>query len=58
MTEEKIKKINNFIDQLIEYSVEQDKKNPEFFLFGVMMASSFMTFHLKSLKDYINSEEE
>ena len=55
--ENESKQISVLLDQLIEYSREQDKKSPDCFLFGVMIAQSFMTFHLLTLKDLINNEK-
>lgn len=57
MSESKNKMLNQLLDQLIEQSTEQDKKSSDYYLFGVMIASSWMTFHLKALKNLINSEE-
>ena len=57
MSEGKHKMLNQLLDQLIQQSVEQDKKSSDYYLFGVMIASSWMTFHLKALKDLINSEK-
>lgn len=57
MSEKKLKLINDFLDQIILHSMEQDKKSSDYYLFGVNIASSWMTFHLKSLKNLINSEE-
>ena len=57
MSEGKNKMLNQLLDQLIQQSVEQDKKSSDYYLFGVMIASSWMTFHLKALKDLINSEK-
>lgn len=57
MSEEKTKLANQLIDQLIEQSIEQDRKSSDYHLFGVNIAASWMTFHLKVLKDLINSEE-
>ena len=55
--ENESKQISVLLDQIIEFSREQDKKNPECFLFGVMIAQSFITFHLLALKDLINNEK-
>ena len=57
MSESKNKMLKQLLDQLIQQSVEQDKKSSDYYLFGVMIASSWMTFHLKALKDLINSEK-
>ena len=57
MSDNKNKTIDQLLDQLIEHSMEQDKKSSDYYLFGVTIASSWMTFHLKILKNLINSEE-
>ena len=51
-----MKEALKLLDEIIEFSITQDVFNPDISLGGVHNAESFMTFHLKVLREMLLEE--